>query len=57
VLDLILVFFTNIRVSFRCRTNTALEVLALRQQLGVFKRKWPRPPLNFWDRLFGIALR
>jgi hypothetical protein len=36
---------------------TALEVLALRQQVGVLKRKRPRPLLNCWDRLFWLALR
>ncbi len=34
-----------------------LEAAALRQQLVVFKRKQPRPPLRNIDRLFWVALR
>jgi hypothetical protein len=34
------------RVFFRTRRDIALEVLALRHQLGVLKRKRPRPPLH-----------
>jgi hypothetical protein len=45
-----------IRVFFRSRSDTALEVLALRQQLAVLKRKRPRPPLNSLDRLFWTML-
>src|SRR5438874_1608908 len=33
-----------------------LEVLALRQQLAVLKRKHPRPHLGRIDRLFWVAL-
>jgi hypothetical protein len=39
------------------RSDTALEVLALRQQVAVLKRKRPRPVLNSWDRLFWTTLR
>ena len=45
------------RVFVRPRADTALEVLALRQQVAVLKRQRPRPPLNACDRLFWIALR
>src|SRR5262249_25377822 len=31
---------------------TAVEVLALRQQVAVLNRKRPRPPVNSLDRLF-----
>ena len=34
-----------------------MEVIALRQQLAVFKRKRPRPPLRSLDRLFWTLLR
>jgi putative transposase len=34
----------------------ALENLALRQQLAVYKRTVPRPPLRRTDRLFWVAL-
>ena len=44
-------------VYFRSRTDTALELLALRQQLAVLKRRRPRPPLSGLDRLFWIALQ
>jgi putative transposase len=46
-----------IRIFFRGRTDTALEILALRQQVVVLKRKHPRPTLNFLDRLFWMTLR
>jgi putative transposase len=34
----------------------ALENLALRQQLAIYKRKEKRPRLTRWDRLFWVAL-
>lgn len=34
-----------------------MEVLALRQQVAVLKRKRPRPTVNSLDRLFWTALR
>ncbi len=37
---------------FRSRYNLGLEILALRQQLGVLKRKQPRPRLRIQDRVF-----
>jgi hypothetical protein len=43
---------TSVRVFFRSRSKTALEILALRQQIVVLKRKRPRPRLNQFDRLF-----
>jgi hypothetical protein len=42
---------------FRSRSDTALEVLALGQQVALLKRKRPRPKLNSWDRLFLTILR
>jgi len=57
VLEFILSFLAGIRVFFRSRRDTALEVLALRQQVAVLKRKRPRPKLNRLDRLFWSALR
>jgi hypothetical protein len=57
VLQMILSFLVAIRAFFRSRSDTALEVLALRQQVAVLKRKRPRPRLNPWDRLFWIILR
>ena len=46
-----------LRVFFRSRSETALEVLALRQQVAVLKRQRPRPPLKSGDRFFWTALR
>ena len=42
---------------FRSRYNLSLEILALRQQLGVLKRKQPRPRLRMQNRIFWILLR
>ena len=44
-------------VFFRSRYNLGLEILALRQQLGVLKRKNPRPRLRFHDRMFWVLFR
>jgi putative transposase len=42
--------------SVRSWNDLALENLALRQQLAVFKRRTPRPRLDAADRLFWIGL-
>ena len=39
------------------KTALALEVAALRQQLGVFQRQCKRPQLTRTDRAFCIVLR
>ena len=39
------------------RHRLALEAVALRQQLAVYKRKQPRPKLRPSDRLFWVVLR
>ena len=57
VREFILSVLAVIRVFFQSRRDTALEVLALRQQVGVLKRKRPRPDVNSLDRLFWAALR
>jgi hypothetical protein len=49
VLSFILSILSALRVFFRSRCDTALEVLALRQQVAVLKRKRPRPTLNSLD--------
>jgi hypothetical protein len=46
-----------LRVFFRSRRDTAIEILALQQQVVVLKRKRPRPKLNTLDRLFWTTLR
>jgi hypothetical protein len=53
ILDLV----TAVRISFTSRTVLALEILALRQQVAILKRKRPRPKLSRMDRLFWTALR
>lgn len=45
------------RVVFRSRLDMSLEIVALRQQVAVLKRKRPRPVLNRIDRLFWTILR
>jgi putative transposase len=55
--EFILALLTFVRVFFRSRSETALEILALRQQIVVLKRKRSRPRLNQFDRLFWIILR
>jgi putative transposase len=55
--EFILSILAAIRVFFQSRTDTAIEVLALRQQVAVLKRKRPRPTLNSLDRLFWTTLR
>jgi len=52
----ILSLLAVLRVFLRSRSDTALEVLALGQQVTVLKRKRPRPVLNSLDRLFWITL-
>jgi putative transposase len=56
-MPLFLALLVALRASFWTRADAALEILALRQQLAVLKRKRPRPPLNAGDRLFWITLR
>ncbi len=57
MLEFIRSFIVGIRVFFRSRRDTALEIPALRQQVAVLKRRRPRPKLNRLDRLFWTALR
>ena len=57
VLSLVLALIAAARVFFQSRADIAVEVLALRQQVAVRKRKRPRPPLDPLDRLFWTVLR
>ena len=50
-------FFTCFSAFFHSRCSLSLESIALRQQLGVLKRKNPLPRLRFQDRIFWILLR
>jgi hypothetical protein len=44
-------------VRFPVLCNWGIEILALRQQVGVLKRKNPSPRLKIKDQVFGILLR
>src|SRR5579864_3529294 len=57
VFQFLFAFLAILRVFFRSRQEAALEILALRQQVAVLKRKRPRPRLSAWDRLFWTMLR
>jgi hypothetical protein len=50
-------FFSWFGVFFRSRNDLGLELIALRHQLAVLKRKNPRPRFNGWDRLCWLTLR
>src|SRR5215472_8137183 len=57
MLQFLLALFAAVRALVQTRTDAALEILALRQQVAILKRKRPRPPLNACDRLFWTTLR
>ena len=57
MLPFLLSLIAAARVFFQSRTDMAVEVLALRQQVAVLKRRRPRPPLRPLDRLFWTLLR
>jgi transposase len=57
MVEFIFALLGALRVFFRSRHDTAIEILALRQQVAVLKRKRPRPKLNTFDRLFWTTLR
>jgi hypothetical protein len=57
MLDFLFAVLAAVRVFVRSRSDTALEVLALRQQVAVLKRQRPRPTLTRLDRFFWSSLR
>jgi len=57
VIPVLLSLIAAVRVFFQTRTDIAVEVIALRQQVAVLKRKGPRPPLRPLDRLLWTVLR
>src|SRR6516225_1629125 len=57
MLPFVLALIAAARVFFQSRTDVAVEVLALRQQVAVLKRRQPKPPLRPLDRLFWTVLR
>ena len=50
------ILFGILRSSVRTQRDLALENLALRQQLAVWKVRQPRPQLRATDRIFWVAL-
>jgi putative transposase len=54
---ILLAFLAWFGAFFRSRHELGLELIALRQQVGVLQRKNPRPRLSPWDRLFWLGLR
>ena len=50
-------FFLFLSSFFCSRYDLGLEILALRQRLGVLNRKHPRRRFRIRDRLFWIFLR
>src|SRR5215469_13632067 len=52
----LLAFLSWFGAFFRSRHDLGLELVALRQQVGVLKRNKPQPLLSPWDRLFWIGL-
>src|SRR5215813_7177587 len=57
MLNAIVVVMRFVILLFGGHRHVALENVALRQQLAVFKRDNKRPRLNRQDRLFWIGLR
>jgi hypothetical protein len=57
VVFVVLAFLAAGRVFWRSRADIALDLLALRQQVAVLRRRRPRPPLSALDRLFWTVLR
>jgi putative transposase len=57
MVDFVLAMLAGMGAFFRSRSDLALEILALRQQVAVLRRKRPRVLLNSSDRLFWMLLR
>jgi hypothetical protein len=50
------ILFGTLRSAVRTHRELALENLALRQQLAVWKARQPRPRLTDMDRIFWVLL-
>jgi len=55
--DCMFAFLAYLLAFLRSRHDLGLEILALRQQVALLKRKRPRPSLNDLDRIFWLTLR
>jgi putative transposase len=51
------ILVSTVRAATRSRADLLLEIVALRQQLEIFRRQTPRPKLRRGDRVFWIWLR
>jgi len=49
-------FLRFFKTCFRSCYSLGLEIIALRQQLGILKRKRPCPQLRTQDRIFWIVM-
>jgi hypothetical protein len=56
MLDLLVSIGVALVSMFRARRSQALEILALRQQLAIYKRRSKRPKLRAHDRVFWVLL-
>ena len=57
VAQLMEMLFSLVRSLCGSKADLTMEVLALRQQLSVYKRKNPRPHIDPFDRLFWSVLK
>ena len=57
MVDFVWAILAGMGAFFRSRADLGLEILALRHQVAILKRKRPRPLLNSSDRLFWVLLR
>jgi hypothetical protein len=55
--NFVMSLFWSFSALLRSRNHMAFEVVALRRQITVLKRKNPRPKLSRWDRVFWVFLR
>ena len=53
----LLAMLAYMRAVLTARHHLAMETVALRQQLAVYKRKQPHPKLHRFDRLFWVVVR
>lgn len=58
VIRLVMLFVVTLaRALFRSRLELLTEILAVRQQLAIFKHKYPLPRLAPTDRSFWVLLQ
>lgn len=54
MLDLLVSALAALRSLVRSRSDQAVEILALRQQLAIYKRVSKRPKLRAGERIFWV---